>query len=397
MQDIVIIYFGDYWEQHRCRRRQQLALRLAKRKEVKKLLYIELPVSFGELIKILFKRGTAHTTERWRRFLKIGQRWNFEKVDIFTPICLAPFFRFRVRTDKLFVLKQEARIIKNLLQRYPEQKIVFWFSHPFSAQILDQYEPDLLIYDYTEDFRDFEEWGEGVRNIAGKNDAKLTQESDLIFVQTTTQLKKKKTINTSTFLVQNGANIQRSSETEKVGDMLIELPKPVFGIVGTFDNRVDTKLLLSVSEEYPNASLVLIGNVRKNGSESIFNKLQRIPNIHLWGSVRYNEILPYIKAMDICLMPYQKMDYLGNPSKLYDYFLAGRPVVTTVIPGIYQFEDMVYIADTSEKFVTCIEKAIKEDSPEKETARRIYATANSWEEREKYVWQKISTKMNMAQ
>ena len=98
-EGLAFLYFGDYWETDRCRRRQQLALRLAQRPDVKKLIYVELPISLGELAKTVAGADKGLAAARWKRVLLNGQRSCLGKVDLITPICVAPFSRFVARPD----------------------------------------------------------------------------------------------------------------------------------------------------------------------------------------------------------------------------------------------------------------------------------------------------------
>jgi spore maturation protein CgeB len=82
-----------------------------------------------------------------------------------------------------------------------------------------------------------------------------------------------------------------------------------------------------------------------------------------------------------------------NPMKLYDYLACGRPVVSTDVPGVEMFKNNAYVAGDQKNFLKSIDKALAEDSPEKQTARRNAVLPHSWDARVKKMTDLIFTKL----
>ena len=70
-----------------------------------------------------------------------------------------------------------------------------------------------------------------------------------------------------------------------------------------------------------------------------------------------------------------------NPLKLYEYFACGHPVVSSPLPEVQEFDDLVYIATTAEKFVTQLEAAMEENNLSAAFGRRVVAERESWSAR----------------
>lgn len=61
------------------------------------------------------------------------------------------------------------------------------------------------------------------------------------------------------------------------------------------------------------------------------------------------------------------------PLKVFDYFNAGIPVVSTPIVNLWEYSDTIYFGDTAEELAASIELALHEpaDSPRKSLRKNI--------------------------
>lgn len=388
---LTVLYFGDYWETGRCRRRQQLALRLSQRPEVEKVFYIEFPVSIGELLKMVVGAADPLAISRWQRVLRLGQHFSLGKIELITPICLAPFFRFSARADKAFVRWQETHLIHQILQECEADGLLLWISHPFAGEHAGKLGESLLCYDCTEDFSGFLEWGVAVRQMAREKDLMLTRRADLIFVQTPAYLEEKRRLNSHTYLVPNGADLERFALAEGDGPIPADiegLPRPILGYVGTYNCRVDGHLLLKVAQAYQRGSLALVGGMQRDADAEEVAALRKMPNVHFLGEKPYDRVPDYLMHFDVCLIPFKTAqdNRRGSPSKLFDYLAAGRPAVSTSLSGVEDFTDVVKVAKDEDDFLSGVEAALRNSDPCAQDRRRVRAQAHSWEARAEQVW-----------
>jgi glycosyltransferase involved in cell wall biosynthesis len=62
------------------------------------------------------------------------------------------------------------------------------------------------------------------------------------------------------------------------------------------------------------------------------------PNIVLLDWMPFNELPKYIMASDVCVLPFINNEITSNivPIKIYEYLAAGKPVISTALPGVVQ-------------------------------------------------------------
>jgi glycosyltransferase involved in cell wall biosynthesis len=140
-------------------------------------------------------------------------------------------------------------------------------------------------------------------------------------------------------------------------------------------------LIAELARARPGITVVLIGHASVDTSE-----LVSLNNVILAGPQPYNTLGRWAKSFDACLIPYKQnnsMTMNGNPLKLREYLAAGKPVVSISVPEIERFKEYVYIAKSTEEFISQVDVAIK-DASASAIARRMDLFANaSWEARVK--------------
>jgi len=89
---------------------------------------------------------------------------------------------------------------------------------------------------------------------------------------------------------------------------------------------------------------------------------------------------------------------IGNyPRKIDEYLAMGKPTVQTKTKAMEVFEGYVYLAETKEDYVELIDKALKENTPEKEKEREKLARSHTWENNVKEIYDKIEMIENLKE
>ena len=111
--------------------------------------------------------------------------------------------------------------------------------------------------------------------------------------------------------------------------------------------------------------------------------LRACPNIFLLGKVNYQDLPSYARHFDVGIIPFVINDLTinVNPLKLLEYLACGLPVVSTPLPEVSRYKDFVETAETPEKFVAAIERAMASNAPEQAEKRILLARDNSWDVR----------------
>ncbi|HUS33517.1 MAG TPA: glycosyltransferase [Kofleriaceae bacterium] len=156
------------------------------------------------------------------------------------------------------------------------------------------------------------------------------------------------------------------------------IPHPRLGFYGTLRDWVDFELLAHVARERPTWQIVLIGQQLGD-----LSAIQGLPNVHLLGQKRHDELPAYCRAFDLGMIPYridERMTFV-NPLKLREYLSAGLPVVSTPVPEVAKFSKLARVATTHEEFVTACEAALKETSEQERRARSDAMKNETWSAR----------------
>jgi glycosyltransferase involved in cell wall biosynthesis len=216
---------------------------------------------------------------------------------------------------------------------------------------------------------------------------KLLERVDVVFTTSHLLYEDKKKTNSHTHLLPNAADSQYFSRAllpeTPVPEDVGRLDGPILGLVGTTPGRIDFDLLKFLAEKEPKWQIVLIGYLHSPELE----RLTSLKNVHFLGWREYSQIPSYLKAFDVCLIPFKvnKQTHTMNPYKLYEYVAAGKPVVTTDLYELERFEEKypgtVYVAHSHQEFYEKSKQALEEDKEKVLPLRMQAAGENTWEKR----------------
>ncbi len=377
-----IIYFGDHWDEY-LRRRQQIAMRLSKFEGIDKVVYVELPLTIFSFFKFLLGNSLPKVALAWRRILKNGLLCKDNEVWILTPITLLPYMPVKIirEINRFCDYWLQLLVLKFYIKKLKLQDSILWISHPFAAEFIGKLGEKIICYDRTEDFAYMHDCPVAVQDLTKKNDLKIIKDADLIFVQTKEMQKAISAENANVFLVPNAVDIQWfNDEVINVSDMQ-GIPRPILCYCGNINSRIDFELLKYIAITHPEWSLVMIGHLAPGVNE--FSLLKGLNNVYLLGIKPYRKLPSYFKKTDVCLMPHKidKFTESQSPLKLFDYMAAGKPIVSTKIAGVRDYEEVVMIGHTKEEFVSLIEKVLINDSEKEVEKRRAFVQQNTWDMR----------------
>jgi hypothetical protein len=150
------------------------------------------------------------------------------------------------------------------------------------------------------------------------------------------------------------------------------IPRPRLTYLGSPQSRLHSGLLQEVLAARPNWHFVHFGQTdcRRSNAHSI-----------PWTST--DELAQILAGTDVGFMPYDcrvERDFHCAPLKLFDYFAAGLPVVSTSIVYLWEMNDLVYLGDTPKELISAVDAALAEpvDSP-KRPRRKAIAQEHSLE------------------
>jgi glycosyltransferase involved in cell wall biosynthesis len=174
-----------------------------------------------------------------------------------------------------------------------------------------------------------------------------------------------------------GVNYDHFAAPRSVPAEFAELPRPLIGFAGSISHCCDYPLLCRIARAWPDASIVLVGPVRVD--DDVLEVLQ-LPNVHFLGPRPYDELPAYVQAFDVGVIPYLLNEWTMSvdPLKLLEYLAAGIPVVTTDIPEVRKYGDVVTVAADEDRFLHGIATALAGHTQADQSARQQLAQSNTW-------------------
>ncbi len=216
----------------------------------------------------------------------------------------------------------------------------------------------------------------------------LIAKSDICMANSTYLANYCKKYNPHSYYVGQGCDLDMFSnhkETTPPND-IAKIPGPVIGYVGALQSiRLDIGLLAGIATEKPDWSIVLVGPEDDAFKASTLHQLK---NVHFLGAKDPATLPGYIKAFDVCLNPQLVNPVtIGNyPRKIDEYLAMGKPVVATTTEAMSIFAAHTYLATGKEGYIANITKALNEDTPTLQQARRIFASSHTWENNIKEIY-----------
>lgn len=274
----------------------------------------------------------------------------------------------------------------SLEQLYRDQSIsesVVFLQLPFWRRIgleLRRSVGARIVFDCMDEWETFPQIGEFNRS----EQRKLVEETDLVIVTGQALHETYSSRGVRPVLVRNGVDFEFFSRPPE-GDPLAAIAKPVIGYFGAIADWFDFALLADVAKARPHYSFVLVGGL---GLEEVVigdavQQLRTLPNIYLLGHKPYREIPKYLRAFDVCTIPFvlNRVTEATDPVKLYEYFSQGKPVVATNMPELAQCDNLVYIGADAKDFASKLDQALRESTPDLPASRVAFAAQNTWRSR----------------
>lgn len=220
----------------------------------------------------------------------------------------------------------------------------------------------------------------------------LIKKSDLCVANSTYLADYCRQYNANSFYVGQGCELEifTGYDYKKSAPVdITNIHKPVIGYVGALQSiRLDIELIKYIAQQRPDWSIVLVGP-----EDEIFkqSELHNLSNVHFLGPKSPDMLPDYIAAFDICINPQLVNPVtIGNyPRKIDEYLAMGKPVIATRTDAMSVFAEHTYLCDNKEDYVTAIDQALKDNSPAKRTDRIAFASAHTWENSVKEIYDAI--------
>lgn len=365
-----IIYFSNDWRTDHKTSSHHIARELLKEN---KILYIETggmrkPQASGRDIKRIFSRLIL-----WLKGVR-----KLEKNLYIYSLIIFPSHNRLARALNTYL---NVFMIRFACIKYKFNQPILWFVAPHIAYFLDYLPKNLVVYYCTDKVSQMP--GVNIAAIEAMED-KLLKQANLVFATAQHLLDRlnEKNLNKNIFYSPHAVDYQHFAKAQDkpltLAQELKELRHPIIGYVGLLERWIDIELIGYIAKQRPNWSVVLIGRVAVN-----IDELKKENNIYFLGVKPYEQLPNYMKNFDVCISPFRinELTKSVNPIKLKEYLASGKPIVSSGLPEIEKFKDMVEIADSYEEFVNKIQDVLINDNQEKIRIRMEFVSQDSWPNR----------------
>jgi len=381
----LVIFLSTDWERFT---RKRLILKLADQMRLRggKILCLERPIC--PFLAPLFHR------EKFRSWFRSDKRLRQVSENIYVAIpCVflhdiaSSFLPFINTMNKLVLRMQIQRVLKKLRFRVSHVHVVTWIFNPWQVYSLGVLKDSLKLYECYDRYEKTPGLNRALRHMMLKKERETLRRADIVLTTSKKLFEIKNSFHNAHF-VPNGVDfeifVKASEKTTPTADEVSHLEKPVIGFVGKINESIDFALINILARDYPVGSIVMLGmfeNERALLKNEEYVKARHAKNVIFPGFKKYEHLPYYIKAFDVCIIPYKINPYLEcvYPLKLHEYMASGKPIVSTNLPEIEPFKDVVMIAKDHEEFSAFI--AEYEGRVSKNDVRIEIARQNSWENR----------------
>lgn len=340
--------------------------------------------------RVLFIENTGVRSPGLRDFGRVLRRlWKWaggagrfrpvmDNIFLFSPLALPfPYARWAQRLNRALVCRQVHHWLDH--NQFCRPILFSFLPTQFTLDLIDTLEPAVSVYYCTANFA---ETSVPARQIV-PYEQQVIARSDLIFASAHELLKMCQPHNPNVHLFPIGVSLEQFDATwHGGGDVpaaLVPLQRPIAGYVGGLHRCLDQTLIRELSVRMPEVNFVLVGP-----AQTSLTRLQGRPNVHLLGRKPHEDMPRYIQHFDVCLIPY-RLDAFTNsvfPAKLNEYLALGKPVVSSDLPEVRQFNhahgNVVATAAGADDFRARIADALRDHSPQHHAQRRAVAQRNTW-------------------
>ncbi len=272
--------------------------------------------------------------------------------------------------------------LRSTLRAIGIDRPVVWLSHPSQAFLRHDLAARLRVYHVVDEYLGYFGVDEAHRARLAAWEDEIIAWADLVIVVSPALAEAKRKAGPKIHVLPNAADLT-AFDAALAHPTDPGLPRPVIGYVGLISSRLDLKALLSLAQQQPAWSLVLVGEVVTAGCEAEIAALRALPNVHLPGVRPAAEIPALIAGWDVGLIPYRVNTETehASPLKLYEYLAAGLPVVSADVPAVRPFAALVQIVPEGGSYAEAVARALAETSVQARLERRAAVRVHSWDAR----------------
>lgn len=288
-------------------------------------------------------------------------------------------------------------LVRRVAARLGFERPILWIDHPLEADQIGRHGERMVVYNCMDNYPAF--WSAVPRRqrLVEALERRMLARADLV-VASSGGLVHRCASARDVRLVPNACEAELFAQAlgSPRPEVLDGMRRPLMGYVGTVSHWVDLALVTEIAAAHPEADLVMVGPVENVD----IRPYTQASNLHFIGAVPYRDVPAYVKAFDVCLIPFVGSDLTADvdPVKAYEYLALGKPVVAVGLPELARYGELLYLAAEREQALQKVSLALEEVTNGAGRAlvdaRQQVARQNTWASRVSAVVQMILEHVN---
>lgn len=304
----------------------------------------------------------------WSIFIKwLKQKSKLRKINhnlhVYRPLSLVCYYlSFRLP----FLSSLNRRILlyslKPILKKLEMNDPIVIISHPMMEYVIGALNEKALCYEVFDEYSEDHNLSPRMKRRLLAVEKRVMQNTDIVFTSSVQQMKTRVNFARHVYCVPNAVDFEhfksaRNSDMKIPGAIQV-LPSPRLCLIGNINKRLDTELIKRLARHFSEGSIVIIGRKEINTSE--IQLILDLPNVHYLGFKDYAELPSFMKGIDVGLLLYRIDAHTQGiyPNKLHQYLAAGKPVVSTPMPELEKFKDIIGWAQNHDDFIAKVNEAL---------------------------------------
>ena len=247
--------------------------------------------------------------------------------------------------------------VRGAMRDWGMRSPVLLSTQPLASDFVGKLGECAVVYYCVDDFANWP--GMKAPDLVRSMEAKLLDQADLVVAVSEYLVQTRPARTGETRLLTHGVDVAHFRQARTFRDTNAQAaptPSPVVGFFGLIDGRMNLELVSRLVEGHPEWTFAFIGNTQVSLGE-----LSRFGNFWHLPAVPYEELPRHAAAFDVAILPYVVDETTAgiSPLKLKEYLALDIPVVTTPLPGVMEFGEILYLAQTPDAFAAAIADALR--------------------------------------